>query len=206
MATPQAAVAMVGGAVMTAISFFVPNVRCLLSIVSCLMGLAGAVMVHVLDIEANRDASLAGVYLMGFYNVPWVFMLSLQSSNAGGATKKSFMAISIACIYGRYRMSPFLRYTTKLTMSFRILAIGNIIGPQLFLSSQAPTYPLGIGAMIFSFTLMGASTIFYFFLAILENKRRDSLYGKPEDSVQSGLEAERDDKTDKENNAFRYTY
>ena len=49
----------------------------------------------------QRNASLAGVYLMGFYNVPWVFMLSLSSSNVAGATKKSFMSVSIAVIYGK---------------------------------------------------------------------------------------------------------
>lgn len=57
-------------------------------------------MVRLLDVQSSRDASLAGVYLMGFYNVPWVFMLSLSSSNTAGATKKSFMGVSIAVSYG----------------------------------------------------------------------------------------------------------
>ncbi|KAJ9133816.1 Major facilitator superfamily transporter [Pleurostoma richardsiae] len=110
MATPQAAVAMVAGTVLTSISLFVPNVRCAFSIIASLIGLAGAVMVHSLDIAASRDASLAGVYLMGFYNVPWVFMVSLLSSNVAGATKKSFMAVSVAAIYGTNR--PFRPYTS----------------------------------------------------------------------------------------------
>lgn len=104
MATPQAAVAMVAGATLTAISHFVQNLRCLFWIVSALIGLAGAVMVHTLDIDERRDASLAGVYIMGFYNVPWVFMLSLNSSNTAGATKKSFMGITVAVCYGMYRI------------------------------------------------------------------------------------------------------
>jgi len=101
MATPQAAVAMIAGATLTAISYKVPNVRCILWIFSAIVGMIGAVMVHVLDVETQRNASLAGVYLMGFYNVPWVFMLSLSSSNVAGATKKSFMGVSIAIIYGK---------------------------------------------------------------------------------------------------------
>lgn len=104
MATPQAAVAMVAGATLTAISYLVQNLRCLFWIISALIGLAGAVMVHTLDIDEQRDASLAGVYIMGFYNVPWVFMLSLNSSNTAGATKKSFMGITVAVCYGKYRM------------------------------------------------------------------------------------------------------
>lgn len=101
MATPQAAVAMVAGATLTAVSYKVPNVRCILWIFSAIVGMIGAIMVHVLDVETQRNASLAGVYLMGFYNVPWVFMLSLSSSNVAGATKKSFMGVSIAVIYGK---------------------------------------------------------------------------------------------------------
>ncbi|KAK7716418.1 hypothetical protein SLS64_003572 [Diaporthe eres] len=184
MATPQAAVAMVAGATLTAISHFVQNLRCLFWIVSALIGLAGAVMVHTLDIDERRDASLAGVYIMGFYNVPWVFMLSLNSSNTAGATKKSFMGITVAVCY----------------------AVGNIIGPQFFLTSQAPRYALGIGSMMFAFALMAASGVAYYLLCVFENKRRNSLYGVADDLIQAGLESERVDMTDWENTNFRYTY
>jgi len=101
MATPQAAVAMVSGAILTAITFWVPNMRCIFWIGAALIGMVGAVMVHTLDVHTQRNASLAGVYIMGFYNVPWVFMLSLSSSNTAGATKKSFMGVSIAIVYGK---------------------------------------------------------------------------------------------------------
>ena len=55
----------------------------------------------VLDIEKYRSASLAGIYLLGFYNVSWVMMLSLQSSNNAGLTKKSFTGVSVAIFYGK---------------------------------------------------------------------------------------------------------
>ena len=100
MATPQAAVAMIAGATLTAITFWVPNMRCIFWIMASLIGMGGAIMDHVLNVDTHRDASLAGVYLMGFYNVPWVFMLSLSSTNTAGATKKSFMGVSIAVVYG----------------------------------------------------------------------------------------------------------
>ncbi|KAM0274315.1 hypothetical protein ACHAQH_007948 [Verticillium albo-atrum] len=73
MATPQAAVAMVSGAILTASTFWVPNVRCIFWIFSSLVGMAGAIMVHSLDAETQRNASLAGVYLVGFYNVPYYY-------------------------------------------------------------------------------------------------------------------------------------
>lgn len=100
LATPQAAVAMVAQALLTALTFFVPNIRCLLWVITSLIAMAGAIMVHVIDQETNRNASLAGVYIMGFYNVPWVLALSLQTSNTSGTGKKSFVSISIAIFYG----------------------------------------------------------------------------------------------------------
>ncbi|KAL1873618.1 hypothetical protein VTK73DRAFT_805 [Phialemonium thermophilum] len=184
MATPQAAVAMVSQAILTTISFFKPNLRCIFWVFGSVMGMIGAVMLHSLNVETQRNASLAGVYLMGFYNVPWVFLLSLSSSNTGGATKKSFMGMSIAVVY----------------------AVGNIIGPQFFLSSQSPKYALGIGMMIFSFALMAAAGLVYHGLCFFENKRRDSKYGMPHDDADVGLEADRNDLTDVQNTNFRYTY
>lgn len=110
MATPQAAVAMVSQAILTTIAFFIPNLRCIFWIMGAIFGLVGAVMVHSLDVATQRDASLAGVYLMGFYNVPWVFLISLSSSNTAGATKKSFMGISIAIVYGKNISIPLKRH------------------------------------------------------------------------------------------------
>lgn len=201
MATPQAAVAMVAGAALTAVTFWVPNVRCIFWVLASLIGMAGAIMVHTLDVATQRDASLAGVYIMGFYNVPWVFMLSLSSSNTAGATKKSFMGVSIAVVYGKcpFRLACYLH---SLTFS----AIGNIIGPQFFRKEQAPYYPLGIGSMLCAFAVMAAAGLAYYLLCVAENKRRDAKYGKPQDVLQAGLEADISDQTDLENRQFRYTY
>ncbi|KAJ4983648.1 major facilitator superfamily transporter [Stagonosporopsis vannaccii] len=122
MATPQAAVAT---ATLTAISI--------------------AVMVHTLHSPETRIASLTGVYLMGFYNVPWVFTVSLSSFNTGEATKKSLMGITCAVICWQHH-----RPTVR----------------------QLPTYPLGIGAMLFAFALMAVAGIVYYGLCIIENKRK----------------------------------
>jgi hypothetical protein len=70
LATPQAAVAMVAQALCTTLTFFVPNLRCLIWVISSLIAMAGAIMVHVLDPTTQRAASLAGVYIMGFYIFP----------------------------------------------------------------------------------------------------------------------------------------
>ncbi|KAI8656383.1 hypothetical protein NCS56_01242200 [Fusarium sp. Ph1] len=187
MATPQAAVAMVAQASMTAVTLWVPNMRCIFWVISSSIAMAGAIMVKTLDPVANRDASLAGVYLMGFYNVSWVMALSLQSSNVTGMTKKSFVSISAACFY----------------------AIGNMVGPQFFLESQRPHYSLGIGAMLCGFAVMMGTGTLYFIICAIENKRRDHKDGAVDSEgtrVTAGLDAIRDDLTDKENKNFRYTY
>jgi hypothetical protein len=170
-------------------------------------------MVHLLDPTTQRNASLAGVYIMGFYNVPWVLALSLQTSNTGGTTKKSFVSVSIAIFYGMYTgffyiQMPCLIANQTLSISLYV-AVGNIIGPQFFLESQSPRYPLGIGAMLCCFSIMAAMGILYFAVCFVSNQRRDREYGKIDESegmVSAGLEADREDLTDRQNTRFRYTY
>lgn len=206
MATPQAAVAMVAQALFTALTFFVPHIRCLLWVISSLTAMAGAIIVYAVDTTTQRDTSLAGVYIMGFYNVPWVLALSLQTSNTGGTTKKSFVSISVAIFYGEHYPTTFT--LCQVTNSVNS-AVGNIIGPQFFIASQAPHYLLGIGAMLCCFAIMTVTGILYFVVCFMSNKHRDKIYGRISgqlDVVSAGLEADLDDLTDRENHNFRYTY
>ena len=140
---------------------------------------------------------------MGFYNVSWVLVLSLQSSNTAGMTKKSFVSVSIAIFYCEALLRDLLLIDPiVLTVC---LAVGNIVGPQFFRTSQAPTYRLGIGAMLCCFAIMGATGIVYGVLVNIENKRRDRLFGLPgKDRVTLGLEIEALDQTDGQNTEFRY--
>ncbi|KAH0284059.1 hypothetical protein KCU62_g8557, partial [Aureobasidium sp. EXF-3399] len=175
MATPQAGVAFVAQVVCTALAYFVPNIRCVLWTLSSPPALAGAIMIHMLNAASERDASLAGVYLMGFYNVPWVLMLSLQSSNTASATRKSFVSVSVAIFY----------------------AVGNIIGPQFFRSSQAPKYGLGIGAMLCCFAIMAATGVVY----------GDQRYGQSDSQIELDESLQVEDLTDFEvEKSFRYVY
>lgn len=84
--------------------------------------------------------------------------------------------------------------------------MGNIIGPQFFLTSQAPHYNLGIGMMLSAFVIMAVTGVVYFILCIVENKRRDATYGKQRDTLRAGLEVEESDLTDRKNHNFRYIY
>lgn len=91
---------------------------------------------------------------------------------------------------------------------FLLLALGNIVGPQFFLDRQAPTYSLGIGAMMCAFAIMVATGIAYYLMCVVENERRDKRYGPVPDfhEVESPQNSAQDGLTDKENHIFRYTY
>jgi hypothetical protein len=65
---------------------------------------------------------LIGYYLTGSSNAVFVLALSLVSGNVGGTTKKTLASAAI----------------------FLGVAVGNIVGPYSFISSEAPVYRTGI--------------------------------------------------------------
>ena len=120
-------------------------------------------------------------YLTGPYNAAFVLVLSLQTANIAGHTKKVTTNAAL-----------FLGYCT-----------GNIAGPFFFKTNQTPVYTLGIWMMIVSHLLEGSCVLLLRALLAQENKRRDRL--------QSGGERDQHldetafgDLTDKENLNFRY--
>ncbi|KAL2799555.1 hypothetical protein BJX66DRAFT_322089 [Aspergillus keveii] len=141
----------------------------------------------VADRHGRGDYS--GVYIMGSCNAPWVLALSLQTSSTGGTTKKSFF------------LYPWL---------YSLVTVGNIIGPQFFLQTQAPHYPLGIGAMLCCFAIMTVAGAAYFVACFVSNQYRDQVHGTiepwSERRVTAGLEADLEDLTDREDHNFRYIY
>ena len=60
--------------------------------------------------------------------------------------------------------------------------------------------------MLVAFVIMAIAGMVYYGLCIYEDKRRDRLYGAAQDEAAVGLQAERDDLTDRQNVNFRYTY
>ncbi|GAA6062584.1 hypothetical protein JCM10212_004179 [Sporobolomyces blumeae] len=181
MATPQAAVALVAQVSFSIVAYYVPNIRCLLWMISCVPAIVGCVLIHVLDHVTQRGACLAGVYLLGFYNVSWVLALSLATSNTAGTTKKAFTSTSISVAY----------------------AVGNIIGPQAFRAKEAPTYESGIVAMLVCFSAMFVLGGAYWIAAVVSNRRREKQFGVVEPEEMAPATG---DVTDGENDAFRYSY
>lgn len=108
--------------------------------------------------------------------------ISLPQANTAGQTKKS-VAFSLVTIG---------------------YAAGNLIGPQTFISSQAPKYTGGVIAMLVSYCASILLLLLYFVVVSAENKRRDKKYGKPEGlhNVAEGFA----DITDKKQENFRYIH
>ncbi|KAH8745245.1 hypothetical protein BGZ57DRAFT_719960, partial [Hyaloscypha finlandica] len=125
-------------------------------------------------------------YLTGPYNAAFVMILSLQTANTAGHTKK---VVTNACL--------FLGYCT-----------GNIAGPFFYREKQSPRYELGIWSMVVSHLLEAVVVLTLRVLLSRENKRRDKLQGV-DGSESEELKVEREkerDRTDRENLNFRYIY
>ncbi|KAL9092354.1 MAG: hypothetical protein Q9159_000862 [Coniocarpon cinnabarinum] len=122
-------------------------------------------------------------YLTGPYNAAFVLVLSLQTANTAGHTKKVTTNAAL-----------FLGYCT-----------GNIAGPFFFKTSQTPVYELGVWMMIVSHLLEIVAVVALRMLLARDNRKRDQ--------AQDGRDRERDmdetafgDLTDRENKNFRYIY
>ncbi|KAG8625959.1 hypothetical protein KVT40_006360 [Elsinoe batatas] len=131
--------------------------------------------------------------LTGPYNAAFVLILSLQTANTAGHTKK---VVTNAVL--------FLGYCT-----------GNIIGPFFYLASQAPRYDLGIWSMIVSHLLEVVLICIFWFMLSKENKRRDRIQGHEGLTADELIERRKveghdrtafEDLTDRENLNFRYIY
>lgn len=91
---------------------------------------------------------------MGCYNVPWVFAVSLATTNTAGKTKKSFTSVTFAVCCKlvqldlRGLISCHRSLETDRILAMILDAVGNIIGPQFFLGSESPTYPTGIRCVL----------------------------------------------------------
>lgn len=86
--------------------------------------------------------------------------------------------------------------------------VGNILGPQVFQSDNAPKYHRGYIGLIVSLIVGVISIALYGMLCKVENMRRDKLQGGS--LVQQTEEEMREeafsDRTDGEKINFRYTY
>ncbi|KAJ0352397.1 hypothetical protein COL154_006610 [Colletotrichum chrysophilum] len=131
----------------------------------------------------SRGKKLIVIFqLTGSINASFVLLLSLQTANIAGHTKK---VVTSACLFLGY-------------------CVGNIAGPFFYKSDQTPKYELGIWSMIVAHLLEVVIVIALRFLLKWENERRDRAQGEV---AEVDLDATAfGDLTDQENMNFRYIY
>ncbi|KAL4772766.1 major facilitator superfamily domain-containing protein [Aspergillus nidulans var. acristatus] len=161
------------------------NRRCIFILLFLVPNIAGAFGLRFVP-ESEQVGRLICYYLTGPYNAAFVLILSMQTANTAGHTKK---VVTNAVL--------FLGYCT-----------GNIAGPFFYKESQKPTYSLGIWSMIVSHLIEAVLISTLGLLLRWENKKRDRIQSQ----MEGGLEG-RDlgataflDLTDRENLNFRYIY
>ncbi|KAJ3534792.1 hypothetical protein NM208_g7403 [Fusarium decemcellulare] len=144
----------------------------------CLMAVPNQTM-------AQHVGLLISYYITMSFWTAQTMGLSLMSRNVGGATKKSVV----------------------IATNFIFWAAGNAIGPQVFLSWDAPRYFIAFATHLGCYTLLVIVLISFRWYLVRENKRRDQLAaaGVPE-AADNQLVHAFEDMTDRENPNFRYVY
>ncbi|KFY11409.1 hypothetical protein V492_04490 [Pseudogymnoascus sp. VKM F-4246] len=159
---------------------YLPNARVLLMIFNTVVSLVGMVLVYCLDSQAGRMTGLVFAVVFAM-NIP--ISLSLITSNVAGFTKRSIVS----------------------SLMFIGYCAGNIVGPQFFLSSEAPIYKSGLASSLAGYSFSTFFLVCLYLYYHYENKRRDKLYGS-ETTIGSDQELadELSNQTDRTITSFRY--
>ncbi|KAH8803568.1 major facilitator superfamily domain-containing protein [Xylogone sp. PMI_703] len=159
-----------------------PNMRCFMQLATTLPAFFGSALVYYLP-EKNVRGRMTAFAITGFANASLPLQFALVNSNIAGHTKRS---ISNAIM--------FLGYAT-----------GFIIGPQFFISSEAPKYQTGFKTMIITF---GTTTFvplgLWVYLTWLNKRKEAKLLASGRENVYARNE-EFLDLTDREQDHFRYS-
>ncbi|KAJ3986294.1 MFS general substrate transporter [Lentinula detonsa] len=155
-----------------------PGYRTLLMALTNVPTVVGFAMVAWCKGTAPR---LAGFWLTGASNATFVLGLSLLSGNVGGQSKKAIASAAV----------------------FLGVAIGNIVGPFLFKTSEAPTYYTGVVGCLVSRALEIVIILILRVIFVVSNRRKDRFVAEGHVRYDE-RSTELEDITDWKNPAFRY--
>lgn len=128
----------------------------------------------------QKGAKLTGYFVSFLTTASWACMSSVVSSNVAGHTKK-------------------ITANTTFLIGF---CVGNIIGPQAFIGSEAPIYITAKRVMAGTYVLTVVSAGSLLVIYYLRNKKKDQLQGTSNSEDNAHLSF--GDLTDQENPSFRY--
>jgi len=161
------------------------NTRCATMVVANLICIIGAGLLVGLPTK-NKWGRLVALWLCYFQGLGFSLSLTMVSSNIAGYTKKQLTG---AVLFTGY-------------------CVGNIIGPQTFITSEAPRYHSAYIAMLVGYSVKLAMVVVLYIYMFRSNKRRDREQaergegsGEEErEAVEKGML----DMTEIDNRGFRY--
>ncbi|ETS84343.1 hypothetical protein PFICI_02368 [Pestalotiopsis fici W106-1] len=157
------------------------QVRGAAMIFGLVVAMISTIFLYTLPTTAIQNR-LVALFMAYFYLGPYVVSIGLASANTAGYTKK----------------------VTVNSMIFMGWCASNIVGPFCFKTNQAPLYPFGIAAMLFSNAGSIIMTCLYILCCWSDNRQRDR-----KAAVEGTIpvaETEFRDFTDKQNPNFRYVW
>lgn len=163
-------------------TFYYPNMRCLMQFAWNVPVVIGSALVYSLP-ESNQVGRLISFYCVNFTNASLPMMMALTTTNIAGHTKR---AVASSILFVGY-------------------SVGFIVGPQFFLTSEAPRYQTGFKTMMITFAIACLAPLGYYAAVKWANKRRDKrmeYFGVEEGSVEN---EEFMDLTDKQQPRFRFS-
>lgn len=159
--------------------------RIFVIILCYLPGLAACLILYLSPIrQSTKSSHLFAIIIIPVVAVSAGILYSLLASNIAGYTKKA----------------------TSGSMFFAANAVANIVGPQAFLSSEAPRYQTGVAVCLTSFAVVIIVFIVLYLTYVAANKKRDAdpaAIADDETSTEELIDAF-SDKTDLENKKLRY--
>ena len=179
MQTPGGAVEVVGCTLFGLCQYLIPH-RLSIAIFATVIALVSSCMLAFA--MQSQNTRLAGYYLNQVSPMGMICALSCFSSNTAGHTKK---IVSNALFLIGY-------------------CVGNLVGPQTFISSQAPTYTGGQISIVVCYAVSLVLLAWVYFNYYYENKKREKKRRDFGDSFGIIENSEFADLTDKENPNFVY--
>ncbi|KAI1401139.1 MFS general substrate transporter [Hypoxylon fuscum] len=168
-----------------------PNMRCVVMLVGNLICVAAGAALVALPVgpdgTSNRWGRLVSLWLCSFSSVGFSLSLTMVSSNVAGYTKK------------------------QLTGAFLFVGycVGNIIGPQTFIETEAPFYTSAYIAMLVGYSVKTIMVVVLYLYMWTMNKKRDretTIDGSrlSKEQEKEAIEQGMQDVTELDNKGFRY--
>jgi hypothetical protein len=119
MQMPQGAAQIVFLLITSIVATFIPSSRILGMCLNTVVSIVGLILIWKLDPD-DQVGRMVGLTLAVVYAINLPISLSIVTSNVAGFSKKSVVS----------------------SLLFIAYCVGNIVGPQFFLASEEPSYPV----------------------------------------------------------------